>query len=366
MPTRLAVKYCRGRAVDVALIEAVAKSFRKQAKVCAANDAPVSARVLDGCADEVVNNGPLKDLLARWPDHRPEATVPLRVLGAVHRLVLDGTAPELNAYFPSVGGGFDPARTWPAARDVINRHLPFIGDYLRRAPQTNESARSAMLLGGFLAIAAATRLPLRLLEIGASAGLNSFWDRFRVLTPGFTWGPADSALELNCRWDGSLPALDAPVSIASRAACDKDPVDLRDPDDRARLESYIWTDQAHRLTRIRQACAIALANGVRVERADAAAWLGDKLRELPCGQVTVVFHSVFRQYLDPEADAALTRVLDEAAERSTAEAPLAHLAMEPVDMKSFPDVTLRLWPGGGEARTLAQAHDHGAWVKWWG
>ncbi|MDX2144841.1 MAG: DUF2332 domain-containing protein [Rhodospirillaceae bacterium] len=352
--------------MDVALAENVAKSFRMQAKVCTGNHAPVSAAVLEGCADEIVHNGPLKDLLAQWSDHRPEAAVPLRVLGAVHRLVLDGAASELNAYFPSVGGTFDAARIWPAVRDVINRSLPFIAGYLQRAPQTNESGRSAMLLGGFLAIAAATRLPLRLLEIGASAGLNSFWDRYRVVTPNFSWGPPNSMLELNCRWDGPLPARDAPVSIASRAACDKDPVDIRDPDDRARLESYIWTDQAHRLKRIRQACDIALANDVRVERADAAVWLDEKLRDLPRGQVTVVFHSVFRQYIGPEADAVLTRVLDDAARRATTEAPLAHLAMEPVDMKSFPDITLRLWPGSGEARHLAQAHYHGEWIKWWG
>jgi hypothetical protein len=35
------------------------------------------------------------------------------------------------------------------------------------------------LIGGFLRVAAMTRRPLRLLEVGSSAGLNLRWDHYR-------------------------------------------------------------------------------------------------------------------------------------------------------------------------------------------
>jgi hypothetical protein len=351
--------------VDATLTEKIVKGFRLQAKVCGGNNAPTAAAILAGCADIITAGGPLATVLADWHDHRPEAAVPLRVLGAVHRLVLDGRAPSLAPYFASVGGRFDAERLWPAARMIIDQEAAFIRDYMRNAPQTNECGRSAMMLGGFLAVAAATKLPMRLLEIGASAGLNLVWDQYRLVTPAFTWGPAGDTLELHCRWDGPPPALDAPVRIAGRAACDKDPIDIRDADDRARLQSYIWSDQGHRLERMRRASEIVSAHAFRLDRADAAEWLENELRTLPRGQVTVVFHSVFRQYVSPEIDATLTRVMDEAGRRATAEAPLAHVAMEPQDITSFPDLTLQLWPGG-QNRALAQCHYHGEWIKWWG
>jgi hypothetical protein len=52
-----------------------------------------------------------------------------------------------------------------------------IADFMSHEPQTNEVRRSAVLLPGFLTIAAETGLPLRILELGASAGLNQLWDR---------------------------------------------------------------------------------------------------------------------------------------------------------------------------------------------
>ena len=45
------------------------------------------------------------------------------------------------------------------------------------------------IVGGFLAVAAHTGLPLRTFEVGASAGLNLRWDRFFYEARGATWGP---------------------------------------------------------------------------------------------------------------------------------------------------------------------------------
>ena len=155
---------------------AIARGFAGQAKACARDDAsPTSAAILNGCAAALADDRhPLRAIVATVERQDADAAVALRVLGALHRLALDGTAKELAAIMPSAGGSVRIDRAWPVADAAIRSHGDFIRGYLANAPQTNEVGRSAMLLGGFLAVAAATKKPLRLLEIGASAGLICF------------------------------------------------------------------------------------------------------------------------------------------------------------------------------------------------
>ena len=93
--------------------------------------------------------------------------------------------------------------------------------YIDSPPQTNEVVRSAVLLGGFLVIAAATQMPLALYELGASAGLNMLFDRYAYdLGDGRKWGDASSPVKIAAPWSGAAPALDTPLGIASRQAVD--------------------------------------------------------------------------------------------------------------------------------------------------
>lgn len=344
----------------------IAKGFAMQAKACRIDNAsPTSAAILEGCAAAVNGDHVLRAILATWHDHRNLAAVSLRVLGALHRLAMEGRAPELAALMPSVGGVADPNRAWPAAEVVLKRERAFVEDYLTRAPQTNEVGRAAMLLGGVLEIAARFDKPLRLLEIGSSAGLNLCWDRYRVRTPFFTWGPNDSELELTCDWSGPLPALDAKVEVVSRAGCDVAPIDIQNDDDRRRMESYIWTDQLDRQARMRAAVKIAAATPFTLEAESAATWVARELAEAAPGVVTVLFHSIMWQYMDPATTAAIEAAIEAAGVRATADAPLAWLAMEPIDLKSFPLIKLTTWPGG-DKRTLGTVHFHGRWARWGG
>ena len=99
----------------------------------------------------------------------------LRLMAAVHRLVLTGAAPGLAAHYPSVGGTGDPDAAWPAFRQVLIEHVAEVRAGLASPPQTNEVGRSAALFGGLLQLAS-DGLPVRLFEIGSSGGLNLLAD----------------------------------------------------------------------------------------------------------------------------------------------------------------------------------------------
>jgi hypothetical protein len=289
--------------------------------------------------------------------------VALRLLGAAHFLALRGDAPALAACFPSAGGTYDAVRAWPALRDTFERHETRIRVHLTEQIQTNEVRRCCALLGGFLAIARAHPWPLRLLEIGASAGLNQCFEQYRYELGALRFGPEDAPLTLDCEWRGTpLETSGVALSIASRKGCDISPIDLRDRDQRLRLESFFWPDQLERLARLRAACACALRSGVALERAGAGDWIAREVAALPPRNTTVLFHSVMWMYVPELERKRIHGLMSEAGSRASAGAPLAWLRMESANF-DYCEIRLRVWPGG-EDRLLGRSHFHGAWVEW--
>ena len=236
--------------------------------------------------------------------------------------------------------------------------------FMAHEPQTNEVRRSACLLPGFLTVAAETGLPLACLELGASAGLNQLWPRYHYdYGAAGAWGDPASPVRLDAAWTGEAPPLDAPLRVLRTAACDRAPIDVDDPAQRRRLKAYLWPDQSERIVRFDAAAEMARAAGVRVERADAADFV--RARAAPSdGVATVVFHSIFWQYLTAETQAAIRATLADHGASATRQAPLAWLRMEPADGQAFPiQLRLTFWPGG-EDRLLANVHAHGVSVEW--
>ncbi len=163
---------------------------------------------------------------------------PLRLLGALHHLVLSGRAPALAAHFPRDGQPGTPEAAWLAANRAIAEEPAFVRARLDSEIQTNEVRRSAALLPGFMVVAQRAGLPMRLAELGSSAGLNLFWDRYRYALGPHEWGPPDAPLRLEASWKGPAPPL-ARVEIADRRGCDVAPLDIRVAEDRMRLKSFV-------------------------------------------------------------------------------------------------------------------------------
>jgi hypothetical protein len=203
-------------------------------------------------------------------------------------------------------------------------------------------------------------LPLRISELGASAGLNLNFDRY-ALEAGARLGPPEAAVTLRPRWSGTLPAP-APVRVEERRGVDLAPIDLADPAARLRLRSYVWADQAERMERLDRALALPPAP---VDQGDVAEWLPQRLAEPAPERLHLVYHTVAWQYFPRPTQDACRDALEAAGARATPEAPLAWLAMEGDGRPEGAALTLRLWPGD-ERLDLGRADFHGAWVEWRG
>ena len=192
----------------------------------------------------------------------PPGSVPqLRLVGALHYLVLAGHAPTLAAFYPSAGGDRPVDDVWPVAEAVMEEHFDQVRARLDRTVQTNEPGRSAVLFAGLLWLTNRHRRPIRLLEIGASAGLNLIADRYCYVVGGRELGDPASPLRFVEPWTPPPPidleATASAIRIVARAGCDLSPLDPTHGDDQLTLLSYIWPDELHRIDRMRAALSVA-------------------------------------------------------------------------------------------------------------
>lgn len=334
-----------------------------QAAACAQSGSPLYGRILDGVVADLEAMGISAALLADRGDDPVGSALPLRFLGAVHRLVLEGRAPALAAFYPSVGGT-DAGDPVPAFLATLRDHRDELTRRLDDGVQTNEVGRSAVLVGGYATVARRTGLPLRVLEVGSSAGLNLRWDHYAyVRRDGSVAGVAGSPVRFDGVWAGDAePSLPDRFEVAIRRGCDRSPIDPTTDDGRLSLLSFTWPDQPERIARLEAAIEVARHVPAIVDAADAADWVQHQLGEPTDGLATVVTHSIVLQYLSPERRRRLRSALDDAGHRATEAAPLAWLRMEPAGDRA--ELRLTGWPGGHE-EVLATAGYHGRPV-WWG
>jgi hypothetical protein len=322
---------------------------------------------MEGAADDLEKGGIVAELYNGVPLPAGQAPA-LRLLAALHRLVLSGAAPELAHYYPSVGGREPPEGAWAVAELTLRTHAADLEVVLRRGVQTNEPGRSAVLFGVLLWIADRYRRPVRLLEVGASAGLNLLAEHFAYRSSGILLGDPDSPLVFEGPWVGT-PVPDPEeaqrhLSVVDRRGCDIAPIDATSRDGQLALLSYIWPDEPKRLDRMRAALEVAERFPPVVDASPAGPWIRQILSEPDRSGVQLVWQSVFAQYLTGEDRDELGAAMDEAGASATPEAPLVWARMEPSSdpLEGF-GVTVRCWPGGEET-PLARSGDHGPPVRW--
>ncbi|MGE0384669.1 MAG: DUF2332 domain-containing protein [Gammaproteobacteria bacterium] len=340
--------------------------FEQLGRTCERSGSPLAGALLRAMAAALGQGGPLAGMVLACALDDAKAVIGLRLLGALHRAALDGRAPDLARFFATAGGRYagsaDESALGTAAIAALEANPDLVRTYLAGPPQTNEPARSIGLLVGFLDVARQTGLPLDLMEIGTSAGLNLCFDRYHYRLGDADFGDPGCGITLQTHWTGALPALDAPLAVRQRAGTDIAPIDATDPIARQRLLSYVWPDQRQRLDRLQAALGIAAGVERDIARESADAWLARRLAAPAPGAARVVFHSMMWQYMPAPVQAGAQAAIIAAGERAGVDAPLAWLRMEPEPGHIGFQIRLTCWPGG-HLRWIAAAHPHGAWVR---
>ncbi|MBB5632749.1 hypothetical protein BKA04_000972 [Cryobacterium mesophilum] len=201
-----------------------------------------------------------------------------------------------------------PIGGYPAFRAWLSANWPAVAfEAERRMTQTNEPRRCAALLPALARLDG----PLALLELGASAGLCLYPDRYSYRYGDGDWlhpasGPSTVTIEtaLSGSTGETLERADTAhwiphelPGIAWRAGIDLHPLDVRDDEDVCWLETLVWPEQEERLARIRAAIAIVRENPPTLFRGDALDRLEDVAATRPTGTTLVVVTSAMLVYV---------------------------------------------------------------------
>jgi hypothetical protein len=336
--------------------------LRVQALACANMGSRLYGQLLDQAADDCAAAGSTWDVLSAHVGAGRADALGLRLMAAVHRLVLQGRAPQLAAFYPSVGGAAHDG-AWEAFRETLAADTDTISQLVEQPCQTNEVGRSAALAVGFLTVMVRTGLPVRLLEVGASAGLNLRCDHFHIGGGGLAIGDADSPVDLSGYWKVPPPEVPGRIDVASRRGCDRTPVDPTTAEGRLALTASVWADQRDRLDRLRGAIELAQRHPAPVDHASLDSWTEEQLRTLPAGCATVVFHSVVSEYVPTLVWERFVAAVRDAGAHATTARPLAWVCLEPISALRHHGLEVTMWPGG-DTRILARCGAHGTDVEW--
>ncbi len=338
-------------------------AFRTQAEACTTLGSPFMGRLLTLLADHWPEDSALARKFNRFEgDIGPAGhSLPLRIAGGLHALVLSHADDRLTAVYPpnaATDGALEEA-----VLAALSTHEAFLLDWTDSAPQTNEVRRSAALIAGAHMAVTHFDLPIALSELGASGGLNLMWDQYALDLEAGHLGPRVPALTLTPDWEGPLPPQATP-QVVERAGVDLNPLNPDRGADLLRLTAYLWPDQPERLVLTRAAASVMTAP---IAKGDAIDWLADRLASAPEGHLHLIQHTVAWQYFPPQAQARGRALIEAAGAQATPHRPLAWLSMETDGDtgKRGAALRLRLWPGDLTLH-LGRADFHGRWVHWTG
>lgn len=309
----------------------------------AREEAPGRSALYGEWAAGVAEDGELRDLLRRIPEtHRqpPLVFAVSRLLGAP----LEGYAPWRNF--------------------VLSHAEPLVAECTVRSLQTNEPLRLAALLPALSEIEG----PIALLEVGASAGLCLYPDRYsyRYLTADgavrLALDPRDGPSEvvLESRVTGPMPALRLP-DVVWRAGIDLAPLDAANAADRQWLRGLVWPGETGRESRMEAALDIAAADPPLLLAGDAAHRL-DELVALAPEDATLVITTpgVLVHVPRPAREALVARIGEQRARWITIDPPGLLDVWEPaVDAATWPGFVVAL-----DRRVRAAADPLGRWWEW--
>lgn len=310
----------------------------------ARDEAPVRSALYSDWAAGVASDAVAAGILARIPASRrqpPLVFAVTRLLGAPER----------------------PFAIWAG---WLREHADaVVAECARRSVQTNEPLRAAALLPALALVEG----PVALLEVGASAGLCLYPDRYSYRYRGAdgvsavdpVGGP--SAVVLDCAAEGDPPVR--MPRVVARLGIDLHPLDARDGSDRRWLETLVWPGEDGRVERIRAALDVAAADPPRLVAGDAAELIPEvaaRVRRTAPDATLVVTTPGVLAHVPRAGRERIIAAAQRAGRWITLDAPTLHGHWRPA-------IDPAAWPEGGfalalDGEVLAAADPLGAWIRW--
>lgn len=315
-------------------------------------------------ASAVTANDALLDIAAEAPAGQPP---PNLLFGAVHARLLDDADHTLAEFYRTcTDDPLDPTTTDPAPafREFCLANEPELRETVgTRRVQTNEVGRSAVLFPAFNHVARRTESPLALIEVGTSAGLNLYWDRFRYEYDGHgPYGDPDSPVRIDSSVRGTTvpPVGDSMPTVAHRVGIDVNPLDVTDERDARWLRALVIPDQYERFERLDAAIGLASREPPALVDGDALDVLPELFEEIPRERDVCVFSTlVLYQFAEEDIERLRERLAAEAEHRT-----VHWLSNDPTAAETPPTYRYASFEGAFETTRLAEYKAHGEWVRW--
>ncbi|GHF76761.1 hypothetical protein FHX82_002611 [Amycolatopsis bartoniae] len=244
---------------------------------------------------------------------------------------------------------------------VLDDPEPVLEIMRTHSTQTNEPARTAAMLP----ILSRIEGPVALVEVGASAGLCLYPDRFHYDFDGHQVGPESSPVRIRCAVEGPVPLPERLPEVVWRAGIDLNPLDVRNEDDVAWLRALIWPEETERQERLSAAVEIARAEPPLLFTGDLLSTLDSVVARAPEDATVVVFHTAVLNYLSPEGR--------ESFYRKAMDLPVTWISQEAGG--AFPEINAKvpeqrsdkaLFVLAVSGEPIALTEPHGGWLRWFG
>lgn len=318
----------------------------------------------------IADDEPILDIAS---DARDDQIPPNVLFAAVQYLLLSGADHRLADYYPSLGGGSNrsddshPDDAYEAFRAFcLNRESAVRELVATRRTQTNSVRRCAVLYPAFSWVARQSDGPLAIVELGASAGLNLNWDRYR-----YSYGDRDpigdrgspATARSVVRGDGEPPLPVDPPSVSSRVGVDLHPLDVTDPEDQTWLRALVWPEHEDRHRVLQYATDVADSHPPTLVRGDAVGTLPGLVGSLPRDHTVVVYDTLLRYQLDDETDRRLQKTIAALGADRDLHWLSGHGAADDYD-HAIELAHATVVDGRLESTTLAVYQQHGEWIEW--
>ena len=343
-------------------------SFEKTQKIFTQYGADIgeSSEIYAYLATNVSKEQKLLEMVTK--NNKNNQLPPLILFGPVHYLLLKGYDHPLKNYYPTITGTpvTDYNGFYELFQDFCQKNSQEIIQLMQtKIIQTNEVRRSTVLLTGFnWIINREKKSNLSLIEIGCSAGLNLYWDKYcyKYEEKSIGINPCNFILDIQVKGD-FRPDLDLKsVQIIDRFGIDLNPLDLKNEEDGLWLQALIWPEQLKRLHNLQKAIKISGNELKTLFKGNAALELPKIINKTNKESILVIYQSfAFYLFSDKDKQTIQDYLIEYSKNRQIY---LLSMEWQGVEGKRTFLKVDHFKQGNMESFILAECHHHAKWIKW--